>query len=59
MLRIECHAVVPFAFPDRIPTYDRIGRGIDHREDVLVLQIHIHLVRDRIVLRHSRFTVEM
>ena len=59
VLRIECHAVVPFAFPDRIPAHNRIGRGIDHRKNVLVLEIDVHLARDRIVLRHPRFTLEV
>jgi hypothetical protein len=34
-----------------------IGR-IDHREQVLALQVDIHLLRDGIVLRHSGLTVE-
>src|SRR6266404_2606553 len=42
-----------------IPPDDFVRRGIDDSENVLVLQVHVHLAGDGIVLRHPRFTVEM
>src|SRR5713101_8761679 len=51
--------VISLAFPNRIATDDLVRRGIDYRKNILVLQVHVHLARDGIVLRHSRFAVEV
>ncbi len=59
MLRVKSHPVVSFASADRIPPDDFVRRGIDDRENVLVLQVHVHLAGDGIVLRHPGLTVEM
>src|SRR5689334_15247318 len=57
-LCVDGHPVIPFAAGDRIPAGDSIGRRIDDREDVLVLQVDVHFSRDGIVLWHSRLAVK-
>src|SRR5713101_5088640 len=59
MLRIKRHPMVSFAPPDRISPHDFVSRRIKDRENILILKIYIHLTRNRIVLRHSRFAVEV
>ena len=59
VLRVKRHPMVSLALPDRVAPDDFVRRRINHREDVLVLQIHIHFSRDGVVLRHSRFTIEV
>ncbi len=59
VFRVERHAVVALAFPDWIAPDNLVRCRINDSENVLVLQVHIHLARDGIVLRHSGFTVEM
>src|SRR5258706_10896062 len=46
---IERHAVVSLATAHRISGDHSIRRGIDYREGVLVLQVHINLARDWVV----------
>ena len=55
MLRIQRHAVVPLASTHRISASDLVGRGIDHCEQILILEIDVDLSRDRIVLQSNRF----
>ena len=59
MFRIERHAVIALAFPDWIAPDDLVRFRINDRENVLVLQVDVHLTGDGIVLRHAGFTVEM
>src|SRR6266853_3881761 len=59
MLRVKTHAVVSLAAADWIAAYYFVVRGIDDGENILILEIYIDFLGDRIVLRHSRFTVEM
>jgi hypothetical protein len=59
MLRVKSHAVISLAASDRVSRYNLICGGINDSEDILVLQIHVHLARDRIVLWHAGFAVEM
>jgi len=59
VLRVERYAVISLAFPNRIATNQSIGRRINDGENILVLQVDVNLARHRVVLRHSRFTVEV
>ncbi len=59
MLRVKRHAVVSLAASHGIPAHNGIRRGVDDRKNVLVLQVHVHLARDRVVLRHTGLAVEM
>jgi len=57
MFGIERHSMISPASANWITPNDFIRRGIDYRKNILVLQVHVHLARDGIVLRHSRFAV--
>ncbi len=59
VLRVQGHAVVAFTAPNRVTADHLIGRRIGHRENVLILQIDIHLPRHGIILRHPGFTGEV
>src|SRR5260370_38213744 len=59
MLRVKAHAVVSLAAADWIAAYYFVVRGIDDGKNVLILEIYIGFLGDRIVLRHSLFTVAM
>src|SRR4029077_15081007 len=58
MFRVKRHTVIPFAASYRVTPYHFIRRRIDHRENILVLQVYVHFLRDGVVLWHSGFTVE-
>ena len=51
--------MVSFAFRNGIASNHLIGRRINDGENVLVLQVDVNLPHDGIVLRHSRFAVEV
>src|ERR1700686_692217 len=55
---VNCHAMIPCTAPDGIFLDNLIGGWIDHGENILVLQIDIHSLRYRIVLRHSCFALK-
>ena len=55
---IDRHAVVLATSLDGITAYHRVADGIDHRKDILVLQVDIDLTRHRIVLGHARLAAE-
>ena len=57
--RIECHPVITFAASDRVSSNDLIRRRIYHSEDILILQVDVYPPRDRVVLRHPRFAIEV
>src|SRR5256884_239788 len=59
VLRVKRHAVISLAFPDRVPAYNFVGRGINDSKNVLVLEVHVDLPRHGIVLRHPRFAVKV
>jgi len=59
VLRVKRHPMIPFTAPHRIAPYDFIRSRIDDRENILVLEVYVHLLGNGIVLRHSRFTVEV
>ena len=59
MLGVKGHPVISFATSHGMTPYNLIGSWIDDGKNILILQFHINLLGDRIVLRHSRFTVEM
>ena len=42
-----------------IPADDLIGGGVNHSEDVLILEVDVHLVCYRVVLRHACFAIEV
>ena len=56
---IEGHTVISLAAPHGIAPHNRIVFRVNHSENVLVLEVHIHFAGNRIVLRHPRFTVEV
>lgn len=58
VLGVERHAVVAAAASDQMTAHDRVRRGINHRDHIQVLQIHIDQLRDRIVLEHPGLTLE-
>jgi len=58
MFRVKRHAVVSFAPPNRILGDDFVLLGIDDRKNVVILEIHVDLACNRIVLRHSCLAVE-
>ena len=59
VLGIKRHSVIAIAFPDTVPPDYLIGLRIYHREDILILKIHLDFARNRVVLSHPGFTVEM
>src|SRR2546429_6107071 len=56
---LSLHDALPISATDGIPPDDFVGCRIDDCENVLVLQIHVHLARDRIVLRSEEHTSEL
>ena len=59
MVRVKRHTVVSFAPSHGITPYHRVSRRIDDGKYILVLEVHVHLARDRVVLRHAGLTIEM
>src|SRR5438105_15018837 len=59
MLRIECHAVVAVAASDGVAPDHRVGRRVDYSEEILILQVNVHLSGYMVVLRHASFTGEV
>ena len=59
MLGIESHPVISLAAPNRKAPHNFIGYRIDDCKNVLILQIHVHLTRYGIVLRHPGLAVKM
>ena len=59
VLGVERHAVISLALPDRIAPNHLVGRWIDYCKYILVLQIHVQVPRNWVVLRHSRFAVKV
>ena len=59
VFRVESHPVIPFAASHRIAPYHFIRGRIDDGENIPVLEVDVHFLGDGIVLRHSRFTVEV
>lgn len=51
--------MVSFATAHRIATDHGIRCRVDHREDILILQVHVDLACDRVVLRHAGFASEL
>jgi len=56
---IQCHPMISLTLSDRIATDDLVRRRFYHCKYILVLQIHVHLPRNGVVLRHSRLAVEV
>src|SRR5260221_11667777 len=59
MFWVERHSMISIASAHGITRDDFIRRGVANRENVLVLQVYVYFARNRIVLRHSRFAVEV
>src|SRR5258708_10703537 len=59
VFRLERHPMIPFTASHRITPYHFIRHRIDDRENILVLEVDVHLLGDGIVLRHPGFTVEV
>ncbi len=51
--------MVAFAAADCIAGDDFVRCRINDSEKILVLQIHVYLLSNRIILRHPRLAVEM
>src|SRR5258708_13209963 len=51
MLRVKTHAVVSPAAADWIAAYYFVVRGIDDGENILILEIYINFLCDRIAFR--------
>jgi hypothetical protein len=58
MLRVQRHAMICLAWPDRIPANNFVGYGIDHGKHVLILQVDVYLARNRVELRHTSLAIE-
>ena len=56
---VERHSMISIASAHGITRDDFIRCGIYNRKNILVLQVHVYFARNRIVLRHSRFAVEV
>src|SRR5262249_34568166 len=59
VLRIERHPMVSPAFSYLIAADDRVRCWVDDGKNVLVLEIDVDFPRDRVILGHSGFTVEV
>jgi hypothetical protein len=59
MFWVKGHPVIPFTASYRATSCHFIRCWINDRENLFVLDVYIHFLGDRIVLRHSRFTVEV
>ncbi len=59
MLGVKSHSVISRAASHGITPYNLIRSRIDDGKNILILQIHIDFLYDRVVLRHACFTVEV
>src|SRR5882724_13414638 len=57
VLWVKGHPVISLAASHGITPYDLIRSRIDDGKNILILQIHVNLLGEWIVLRHSRFAV--
>ena len=58
-LWIKRHPMISNTAAHRVLADHRVRGRIDHGQDILALQIDVHLARDRIVLRHTRLAVKV
>src|SRR5215472_282839 len=56
---VESHSVIALAFADWIFSDLFVGCGIDFSNYVLVLKIHVHALRDRIITRVAGFALKV
>jgi len=59
VLGVKRHSMIAVAFPNAVPTDHLIRLWIYYCENVLILKIHLDFARNRVVLSHPGFTVEM
>src|SRR5512135_2237980 len=58
VLHVQSHAVIAAAAAHAVAGHHLVGLRVNDGENILVLQIHVHLAGGGIVLRHAGFAVE-